>query len=94
MGSPGLGPGSGELGGYSEWADPWHNYMAAQMAVSGGSYSAHQMYHNARSGEYSAVLTVYMIYNFTQKLLFPLTTLQERVGGAELFQLAVFFNDW
>ena len=93
VGSPGLVPGSGELGGYSEWADPWHNYMAAQMAVSGGSYSAHQMYHNARSGEYSAVLTAYMIYNFTQKLLFPLTTLQERVGGAELFQLCIFFYD-
>ena len=29
-------------------SDPWHNYMAAQMAVSGGSYSAHHMYHNAR----------------------------------------------
>ena len=50
MGSPSLAPGSGELGGYTEWADPWHNYMAtaAQMAVTGGSYSAHQMYHNAR----------------------------------------------
>lgn len=33
-------------------ADPWHNYMAAQMAV-GGSYSAHQMY-TARS--YSSLL--------------------------------------
>lgn len=32
--------------------DPWHNYMAAQMAV-GGSYSAHQMY-TARS--YSSLL--------------------------------------
>lgn len=33
-------------------SDPWHNYMAAQMAV-GGSYSAHQMY-TARS--YSSLL--------------------------------------
>ena len=44
VGSPGLSQ-------YSDhWttSDPWHNYMAAQMAVSGGSYSAHQMYHNAR----------------------------------------------
>jgi len=50
VGSPGLSQ-------YSDhWttSDPWHNYMAAQMAVSGGSYSAHQMYHNARS--YSSLL--------------------------------------
>jgi len=43
--------------GHDHWSggDPWHNYMAAQMAtVTGGSYSAHQMYHNARS--YSSLL--------------------------------------
>ena len=39
--------------------------------------------------EYSSVY-----YNFTQELLFPLATLQERVGRAELFQLTVFFHDW
>jgi len=48
-------PPSGELYG-DHWGsgDPWHNYMAAQMAVTGGSYSAHQMYHSARS--YSSLL--------------------------------------
>ena len=46
----------GDLYPGDHWAagDPWHNYMAAQMAVSGGSYSAQQMYHSARS--YSSLL--------------------------------------
>ena len=50
MGPPSLPP-SGELYPGDHWSsgDPWHNYMAAQMAVTGGSYSAHQMYHSARS---------------------------------------------
>ena len=49
VGPPSLPP-SGELYPGDHWSsgDPWHNYMAAQMAVTGGSYSAHQMYHSAR----------------------------------------------
>lgn len=60
VGSPALGPApapeySGDpwaVGGAVGGADPWHNYMATaaqlQAQVTGGSYSAHHMYHNAR----------------------------------------------
>ena len=54
VGSPSSDLSSAQYGGdHAHWpspasSDPWHNYMAAQMAVTGGSYSAHHMYHNAR----------------------------------------------
>ena len=52
VGTPSI-PSSTELYSADPYStDPWHNYMAAQMAV-GGSYSAHQMY-TARS--YSSLL--------------------------------------
>jgi len=60
VGSPSSDLTSAQYGGdHAHWpspasSDPWHNYMAAQMAVTGGSYSAHHMYHNARS--YSSLL--------------------------------------